>query len=183
MSLVLGYANKNNAIIMSDGRAGGTVRPSENCDKTRKINDDIILGFAGYLEDVEAVLDFCNKEMFEVGSCDVNDFFELMSEIMKDPINQEHIHSSFVIIGKTKDGDMRSAIIGDLTGYKLEDRTVTEPRILSIGGTIDGEKINKIYLDNMRDVRIDIMNRMKKTIKEVSDLDYSVNENIFYQVI
>lgn len=35
----------------------------------------------------------------------------------------------------------------------------------------------------MRDVRIDIMNRMKKTIKEVSDLDYSVNENIFYQVI
>ena len=53
MSLILGYANKQNAIIMSDGRAGGTVRPSEEYNKTLKFNDNIILGFVGYAEPIE----------------------------------------------------------------------------------------------------------------------------------
>lgn len=184
MSLVLGYANKDNAIIMSDGRARGMERNSEYCNKTRKVNKNIILGFAGYLEDIEAILDFCNKDMSgEIDGYDVTYFFDLMSEIMKDPVNQEHIHSSFIIIGKTKDGDMRSAIIGDSTEYKLEEKTITEPRVLSIGGTIDGNIIGKIYLNNMKNTRTTIVERMAKTIKEVSALDISVNGNIFYQNI
>lgn len=184
MSLILGYADKEKAIIMSDGKAGGTTRNSEHCNKTRKINKNIIVGFAGYLEDIEAVLDFCNEEMLgEIDNYDVNYFFDLMSEIMKDPVNQEHIHSSFIIIGKTKDGDMRSAIIGDSTKYKLEERTITEPRVLSIGGTIDGKIINEIYLRNIRNARIDIIERMENAVKEVSALDYSVNGSIFYQKI
>ncbi len=39
---------KGNAIIMSDGRVGGAVSPSETCDKTRKINENIILGFVKF---------------------------------------------------------------------------------------------------------------------------------------
>lgn len=53
MSLILGYANKDNAIIMSDGRAGGAVSLSETYNKTRKINDNIIIGFAGIKENIE----------------------------------------------------------------------------------------------------------------------------------
>lgn len=53
MSLILGYANKDNAIIMSDGHAGKDGCYSEHYNKTRKINHNIILGFAGFVESTE----------------------------------------------------------------------------------------------------------------------------------
>lgn len=56
MSLILGYANKDNAIIMSDGRAGENGSLSEFYNKTRKINDNIIIGFAGFAEPIEFFL-------------------------------------------------------------------------------------------------------------------------------
>ena len=53
MSLILGYANKDNAIIMSDGRAGENGSLSEFYNKTRKINSNIILGSAGIVGGIE----------------------------------------------------------------------------------------------------------------------------------
>ena len=70
MSLILGYATKTNAVIMSDGKAGGTIRPSESCNKTRKINDNIILGFAGYLEDITYAFDYIT----DVSGNDLNNY-------------------------------------------------------------------------------------------------------------
>ena len=49
MSLILGYANKDNAIIMSDGRAGENGSLSEFYNKTRKINVNIIWMISGRL--------------------------------------------------------------------------------------------------------------------------------------
>lgn len=48
---------------MSDGRAGGTVSLSETYDKTRKINDNIIIGFTGIKENIEFFLAHMLKEM------------------------------------------------------------------------------------------------------------------------
>lgn len=63
MSLILGYANKDNAIIMSDGRAGEYGCVSEHYNKTMKINDNIILGLAGFAEPIQYFLNHTLKQM------------------------------------------------------------------------------------------------------------------------
>lgn len=75
MSLILGYANKDNAIIMSDGRAGENGSLSEFYNKTRKINDNIIIGFAGFAEPIEHFLNHVIKEMgTEINQYYMDDF-------------------------------------------------------------------------------------------------------------
>lgn len=184
MSLILGYANTKNAIIVSDGRAGGTVCPSEHCDKTLKINSNIIIGFAGFAEDIQATLDFC---MAEIGTnADlyyIDDFLYLLFHIMDDPINQKHIHSSYIVIGRSKDKRMHTAIIGKLTNYKIEKNIVNNSRHLAIGGTIKESKISDIYEKNLSNKNMSIQDCMIKTIHDVSLLDSSVNKNIFGQMI
>lgn len=180
MSLILGYANKTNAIIMSDGRAGGTVCPSEGYDKTRKINDNIILGFAGFKESSEHFLNCVHMELGErIKNCYIDEFLEVVKYGMDLDATKEHLHSSFIIIGKTNVGNIITSIVGDVTNYKIEKKIADSPRILAIGGTIDGETINKIYYRNIKRTNIPIVKCMTDTIKEVSTLDCSVNTNTF----
>lgn len=184
MSLILGYANKNNAIIMSDGRAGGTVSLSETYDKTRKINDNIIIGFAGIKENIEFFLSHILKEMGNYrNSYFIENFLELLEFHMKEKDTQKNLMSSFIIIGKTENKEMVTSIVGDLTNFKIEKNIVTMPRVLSIGGTVDGSIIEDIYITNIGNKEIEVEDRMRKTIKDVSMIDSSVNSNIFIQKI
>lgn len=184
MSLVLGYASKEKAIIMSDGRAGGTVSPSETYNKTRKINNNIILGFVGYRETSEHFLNCANDDMGErISNCYIEEFLEEVEYGMNLNVTKEKLQSTFLIIGRTEKGSIRSAIIGNSTGYKLESRIISEPRFFSIGGTISGEIIKEIYTRNMQGMKLDIIGGMERTIKEVAALDYSINENVFCQNI
>lgn len=184
MSLILGYANKNNAIIMSDGRAGGNRCASEHCDKTLKINNNVIMGFAGFMEDIQATLDFCMVEIGRnAGRYYIDDFLNLLFHIMDDPVNQKHIHSSYIVIGRSKDKKMYTAIIGNSTNYKIEKNIVDSPRHLAIGGTIDGSKIFDIYEKDLSNQNMSIQDCMIKTIHDVSLLDSSINKNIFGQMI
>lgn len=103
MSLILGYANRGHAIIVSDGRAGANGNYSEHYNKTRKINENIILGFAGYLEPIEHFLKHVINQMgAEINDYFIDDFWDLLEFLMRFPDTQEHLHSSFIIIGKTK---------------------------------------------------------------------------------
>lgn len=184
MSLILGYANKTNAIIMSDGRAGGTVCPSEEYNKTRKINDNIILGFAGYKETSEHFLNCVHMELGErIKNCYIDEFLEVVKYGMDLDATKEHLCSSFIIIGKSRNGNMITSIAGDVTNYKVEKNIADSPRILTIGGTIEGEIINKIYYRNIKRASVPIVKCMTDTIKEVSTLDCSVNTNTFVVTI
>lgn len=180
MSLILGYANKDNAIIMSDGRAGENGCVSEYYNKTLKINNNIIIGFAGFAEPIEH---FLKHTLLKMGTKReyyfVDDFWELIQFLMDDPETQEHLQSSFIILGRDKKNDMHTSIIGDLTNYKLESNIVTSPRITAIGGTIDGKIINEIYTSNIKKIDTPIADCMASTICEVAKLDTSVNTNFF----
>ncbi len=78
MSLILGYANKDNAIIMSDGRARGGIS-SETYNKTRKIGENIILGFVGGKELAEYFLDCIDQSLGENAErCLMEDFLEVV---------------------------------------------------------------------------------------------------------
>lgn len=180
MSLILGYANKNNAIIMSDGRAGENGCVSEYYNKTLKINDNIIIGFAGYAETIEYFLKATFHEMGEErDQYYINDFWELMQFAMNIKETQKDIHSTFIIIGRDNNGNMHTSIIGQSTEYKLESSIVTTPRVVSIGGTIDGKIIEEIYVRNIKKYHIPINDCMRTTIHDVAQLDTSVNTNCF----
>lgn len=184
MSLILGYANKTNAIIMSDGRAGGNVSPSETYDKTRKINANIILGFVGYKETSEHFLNCVHMELGEkIKDCYIDEFLEIVKYGMDLDATKEHLRSSFIIIGKTDTGNIITSIVGDVTNYKIEKKIADSPRILTIGGTIDGEIINKIYYRKIKRLNVPTVKCMTDTIKEVSTLDWSVNTNTFVVTI
>lgn len=178
MSLILGYANKDNAIIMSDGRAGKPESGSEFYNKTKKINDNIILGFAGFTESAEFFLDNVIEQMGkERGEYYIDDFWKLVTFLMDNKRFQEWFHTSFIILGRDKDNKMYNSTIGNVTQFALQKHIVTTPRVCAIGGTIDGKIIEKIYLDNIRKIEIPIADCMKNTINQVSQLDSSVNTN------
>ncbi len=180
MTLILGYANKNNAIIMSDGRAGKNGSYSEHYNKTLKINDNIIIGFAGYVESIEHFLKATFHEMgTKRDQYYINDFWELMQFGMNLKETQKHFHSTFIIIGRDNNGNMHTSMIGQSTNYKLESSSVTTPRVVSIGGTIDGQIIENIYMRNIKQYHIPIDTCMRNTIQEVARLDTSVNGNCF----
>ena len=184
MSLILGYANKDNAIIMSDGRAGENGSLSEFYNKTRKINDNIILGFAGIVGGIEPFVNHCVQEMgSDVENYFINDFLDMITFLVNDKTTQERLQSSFLIIGRDEHNQMHAAIIGDNTSYKLETHLVSTPRILTIGGTIDGKIIHDIYTKNITQYHIPIKDCMQSTICEVAKLDSSVNTNCFSAII
>lgn len=180
MSLILGYANKDNAIVMSDGRAGKNGSLSEHYNKTRKINDNIIIGFAGFAEPIEHFLNHVLSQMGkELNQYYIDDFWGLMQFLMDDDETQKHLQSSFVILGRDKENNMHSSIIGDSTNYELKKSIVTTPRVTSIGGTIDGKIIEEIYMRNIKQYNVPIDDCMIATIHEVANLDGSVNTNCF----
>lgn len=103
MSLIIGYANKENAIIMSDGRAGKNGSLSESYNKTMKINDNIILGFAGFKEPIDL---FLNHAISQMGADRnlyfIEDFWELIQFLINDSETQLRLRSSFIILGRDK---------------------------------------------------------------------------------
>lgn len=178
MSLILGYANKDNAIIMSDGRAGENGSLSEHYNKTRKINDNIIIGFAGFAEPIEIFLNHTISQMdtkrYEYY---IEDYWELMQFLLDDVEAQKHLKSTFIILGRDRKHRMHSSIIGHTTNYKLDKQIVSAPRVTSIGGTIAGKIIEEIYMRNIKQYHLPIEDCMRATIQEVSKLDSSVNAN------
>ena len=75
--------------------------------------------------------------------------------------------------------EMYTSIIGNSTGYELQLNLVTTPRVTSIGGKIDGEIIQNIYMKHINNFDTPIKKCMEDTIIEVSKLDPSINSNCF----
>lgn len=181
MSLVLGYANENNAIIMSDGRAGGKVSPSEKYDKTRKINDNIILGFVGYKETSEHFIACVYMDMEDsINNCYMEEFIEEVEYGMGLESTKEKLESSFLILGRTRNGEMKFVITGKDTNYRI--KYIPLNVIAFIGGTIPIKDIKEICKKNS-EIKGSPFAILKSTIEDVSDLDSSVNKNIFFKTI
>lgn len=180
MSLVLGYATKDYAIIMSDGRAGGTARPSEEYNKTLKFNENVILGYVGYAESCEYIIEYIYSQLNpDKSDITIDDLWDILDFVFEDEQAKVHVQATFMIIGKHSDGNMYTSIIGRVTDYKLEFNKVILPRYLSIGGTIDGNIINTIYTQNMNMLDIPVKKRLLKTIVEISAIDSSINSTTF----
>lgn len=184
MSLVLGYATPRNAIIMSDGRAGKNGSYSEYYDKTLKVNDNIILGFAGIMENIDMFLDCIMLNMGENRKYYLmDDFLEMVDFVMQDEETKNNLQSSFIIIGRDSKNNMIASTVGHVTDYKIEKGIAYNPKFLSIGGTIEAKIINEIYINHIGEMNQSPSSAMQKMIKDVSKLDPAVNGNIFYSLI
>lgn len=187
MSLILGYATPTNAIIMSDGRAirvEEEVPYSENCDKTLKINDNIIMGFAGIMENIDMFLSCILSNMGDDRKYYlIDDFLDMVNYVMQDEETKSLLQSDFVIIGRNDKKEMFTCTVGMSTNYIIEKNAATSPRYLCIGGTIDGTIIQNTYFKNMRFKDFDVEKCMSNTIKEISQIDPSINSNTFFHTI
>lgn len=184
MSLVLGYADKRNAIIMSDGRAGENGVYSERYDKTLKINDNIIMGYVGIMENINM---FLSCILFNMGENRkyylIDDFLDMVDFVMQDEETKNNLESSFIIIGRDSKNNMIASMVGHLTDYKIEKGVAYAPKFLSIGGTIEDKIINKICINHMGEMKQSPISAMRKIIKDVSRKDPAVNGNVFYSSI
>ncbi len=149
MSLVLGYATPANAIIMSDGRAVRVEKDSlysEHYDKTLKVNDNIIMGFAGIMESIDM---FLSCVMDNMGADRkyflIDDFLDMVDFIIQDEETKELLQSDFLIIGRNNKKEMFTCTVGMATNYKIEKNAAISPRYLYIGGTIEGNVIGNIF--------------------------------------
>ena len=180
MSLVLGYASKDSAIIMSDGRAGENGSYSEYYNKTRKINDNIILGFVGIKEEIDIFLDHVNNNISDVKqTMMVDEFLEYIAYLMDDKETKENFHSTFLIAGRERTQKMVLAKIGHYTNHQLKAKVATGPIYDWIGGTVNMRTIqnivnNKIDLSN-------VIQSFQGIICDVSEIDNAVNKN-FYMI-
>lgn len=181
MSLVLGYASKDSAIIMSDGRATGDF-PSETKNKTEKINDNIILGYVGFAEDAKTFLDFTYDALGDYRKeIRIDEFLEYTSRQIDSQEAREYFHSTFMIIGRDPNDRMVFSEIGHYTGHRLIKRYIdADPYGTHIGGTIGRTIIQRIFQDKMKHFTGDnIVPIYKDIICIVSDLDKSVNSNCY----
>lgn len=184
MSLILGYATTTNAIIMSDGRAGKNSSYSEHYDKTLKINDNIIMGFAGIMENINMFLSCALSNMGEDREYYLmDDFLDMVDYMVQDEETKKLLRSDFMIIGRNNNQEMFTCTVGMATDYKIKKNRADHPRQLFVGGTIQGDIISNIFSKNMRSKSIDVKKRMENTVKEVSKFDESINCNTFFKVI
>lgn len=187
MSLILGYATPTKAIIMSDGRAmrvGEASLYSEQCDKTLKINDNIIMGYAGIMENIDMFLSCILSNMGDERKYYlIDDFLDMVDYVMQDEETKSNLESSFIIIGRNYKSSMVTSTVGHLTNYKIERGIITEPKFLNIGGTIHGSIINKICMSHITEISISPIITMRKIIDDVSNVDPAVNKNTFYSSI
>lgn len=177
MSLVIGYFNQEYAIIISDGRAG---TENEYYDKTLKLNDNIIFGYVGYAEEAEMVLP-CIKSLSEITS--VDELLEILEHEFSLKPSEVEFRTTFMFIGIDNIHNMALYQIGDLTNFKMQKSKLTSG-LLHMGGTTDYHSIDDIVRANMFNKNeLDITERMKKSIEDVSKIDSSVNNNIFIKTI
>lgn len=180
MSLVLGYTDGKTAIISSDGRAGINGCVSEEYDKTRRINKNIILGFVGLKERSEHFINCAYLEMGDnVENYYIDDFMEIVEYGMSLDATREKLQSTFIIIGKTPTDEIKFAIVGQDTNYEIKYIPTDKANVAFIGGTIPIPQIREICERNFT-ADTKIMNMVINTIREVSKLDTSVNTNCFF---
>ena len=183
MSLVLGWTDGIIGYIASDGRAGGD-EPSENYNKTRKVNENIILGFVGMKSQAEYFLNCVYESLGDdVKNCYIEDFMEPLEYGISLPVTKEKLRSTFLIIGKSKSKEIKYILVGNATNYLVKYLDPFQKRLFPIGGTIEKDKILDICEKHSLLFKGNVKETMKNIIYEVSDIDNSINKNVYYQEI
>lgn len=132
MSLILGIAFVNRALIISDGRAinasTGLV-VDEKFDKTRKINDNVVLGFSGETEFPLWLLgQFENICKQDISKLKADHVANILCKIAQEGVNyrkglKETISTNFqmIVAGENSKGIIGLYSFGVPTNFKIKE--------------------------------------------------------------
>ncbi|EOT24123.1 hypothetical protein C805_02335 [Eubacterium sp. 14-2] len=195
MSLIIGIVFTNRAIVISDGRvknARTDLVVDEKFDKTRKINDNVILGFSGdrefslwLLEQFENV---CKQDISQLKADHVaNIFCKIAQEGVDYRKNlKESLPTNFqmVVAGKNNKGIMALYNFGVPTNFEIKEYIPTAKTfvysVLS-PGTKDIDSIFEKVMTNYPGRELeDYINLL---FSKASDMDDSINTNLFMKEI
>ena len=195
MSLIIGIVFTNRAIVISDGRvknARTDLVVDEKFDKTRKINDNVILGFSGdrefslwLLEQFENV---CKQDISQLKADHVaNIFCKIAQEGVDYRKNlKESLPTNFqmVVAGKNNKGIMALYNFGVPTNFEIKEYIPTAKTfvysVLS-PGTKDIDSIFEKVMTNYPGRELeDYINLL---FSKASDMDDSINTNLFMKEV
>ena len=177
MSVVLSFANKEIAIIASDGRAVDNDNNIvfENFDKTRKVNDHVLIGFAGDANVCKNISDLItnpeNKDF--VATLFVEDIIGFIEECFKKA--PPNIECGFIVSGIGKNGKI---CVGNVSTYQTKEITYPDGNDIAYQGLYPKEipqniDIYRTFLSQQPPMEATI-----STIKLCAKLSHSVNEVI-----
>lgn len=175
MSYVIGVCTKNQAIVMSDGRAldcNGNIL-TESYQKITKVNDHILIGFAG---DIES----CKKTLSQIPVNKKNFADDLAQELFSYMSGNDFLNKAgFVVIGTDHNGQMILCAFGLNHGDKFK---ITVPNNLAIAQLLPSDYCGKndlLYKYLTDGSCSDIADAMKYAIMDMAELCQSVNNHIY----
>ena len=198
LSFVMGYVSTKMAAIASDGRCcytDGTIK-TEFYDKTRKFNNNVIIGYSGSTESCEQVLSMLqfgldqiqkeeNREAYvdEVAIC-----LHRSIQMCNFP---EGKNVQFIVSGISTEGKMKlysfvNTNQKDLIPLTAADGVMQTAVLCPPGEGKDeiGKKIfNEHLINGLKSQNAFIKDIFEASISEMADLDQSVNKNCFFQII
>lgn len=195
MSLILGIVFANRALIISDGRvkdAGTNLVVDEKFDKTRKINDNVILGFSGETKFSLWLLgqfdNICNKDVFRLKAEHVAN---ILCKIAQEGVNyRENLEEpkitnfQMIVAGKNSRGIMALYNFGVPTNLQIKECIPTAKTfvysVLSPGTKDIGSVFEKVIADNPGMELEDYINLL---FFKASELNDSINTNLFIKEI
>lgn len=187
MSFVIGCASETAAIIVSDGRSSasdGSIS-SEDYNKTRKINDHVILGFSGTTAPCEDALKYLTSTVILSMSSADTVCDAIAGRLSTQNSTLKKMKANFIIIGI---GDEKKMVVNLIQRndsevitkqvYPSEDNVTIVT--LSPDG-VDGNQVVNKYLvsKSVGNVETDLCN----AVKEVAEINKSVNSHCFVQRI
>lgn len=185
MSLVLGYADISKCIIVSDGRFCNPDNEilSEAYDKTKRINGNVIIGFAGNAQLCEMIIDHAAPDNFPKSASvkEVAGTLEASLRLLCDRF-PGHL-AQFVVAGKSQFGKAQLRAFGTEYSMLVRNPTTNAPEFVELSQTgVDARAIFQRFYSSIYNTG-DIEAIMKKTIREVAISDQSVNTTFFTQTV
>ncbi|MCI8874318.1 MAG: hypothetical protein HFH51_16105 [Lachnospiraceae bacterium] len=195
MSLIIGIVFTNRAIVISDGRvknARTDLVVDEKFDKTRKINDNVILGFSGDREFSLWLLElFKNVCKQDISKLKADHVANILCKIAQEGVNyrknlKDPIPTDFQMIaaGKNSKGIMALYNFGVPTNFEIKEYIPTAKTfVYSIlypdtkGLHNAFEKIMADYPDKGLEDYINLL------FIKAANMDNSINTNLFMKEI
>ena len=195
MSLVIGIVSTNSAIIVSDGRvinANTNSIVNENFDKTRKINENVILGFSGETKFSLWLLEqFENIYKKEISNLKADQVAEILCKVAKEGVNyrmglNESVSTKFqmIVSGVNHEGIMALYNFGVPTNFEISKvipiaksfiYSVLSPGTKDFGAIF--EKIIEDFLGRELEYYINLL------FFKASIIEDSINTNLFIKEI
>jgi len=185
MSIVIAYAEKDFGIMASDGRVlENNIVIDENYQKYRRLNNSIILGYAGERNTGELISKIFSTTTSPHANIDqvYDDLVNKCTDVFSNKLLRRKCTVQFILCGKDKYGNYGCCCVSIVDNKVQAARSISYPqKMIACSGRVkDTLHIVEEYLSRGSG---DIEHRIRSAIRRISRLDKSVNNHIFLEFV